>query len=188
MPGGAYVNAAAFDSAAGIDVTVATAAVAADETVAVNEVTADVGASAGGHLIPAGTTLRFAAGEFATLTEPVDEGDTSIAVEPLDAGLTAGNTATYNRTGRTELPSGTPLGRTQAEMEADDPFQPADPATQDEFYLTVYTKFDVDQGEGVELLRPGTLVYYNHLPGWDNLSTAIQDEIRAVYEVQKGVE
>jgi hypothetical protein len=187
MPGGAFVDADAVETIAGVDVTVATDAAAGDTSVDIEPLDPEIDNEAGRPLIPAGTTLRFASGEFATLSAAAYSGDGTLEVEALDNPVSSGNTATHNHLGRIQISAGTPLGRTQSEMENDAAFTPADPANDDEIYLTVYSKFDLRDDPGVELLRPGTLIYYNHLPGWDGFSADLQSALRDRYEVQKGV-
>jgi hypothetical protein len=54
--------------------------------------------------IPNGTTLRFGAGKFATLTAPAFPGDDTLTVEALVAAIVAGNRAVYLPMGHGSAP------------------------------------------------------------------------------------
>ena len=65
---------------------------------------------------------------------------------------------------RLYVPSGTLVGRSEAERNAGTGFGIADPATDDEMYLIVYDAYDLRDNNLVQLYRPTKLVFYNHLP------------------------
>ncbi len=137
--------------------------------------------------IPAGAIIGGAAGQYVKTTAAVAAGATEIPVEATTFVIADNAVLTYQGTGRKTIFSGTLIGRTYAEEAADTPFGPAADAD-DIVRLVIWDNPDVDSNPEVEILRPGTLVAYNLIPGWATLSAALQAKIRATYQTIKGVE
>lgn len=136
--------------------------------------------------VPAGTILDFTGpGEFALVTSDAAIGAVSLAVEALDAAIEAGDTATFQGSGKRYVPSGTCIGRTFAEAEANRGFGPA-VATDEQIYLLLHTVIDADQNPDCELYRHGGAIKLNHLPGYAGLPAGVQQAIRDNYEITYG--
>lgn len=131
--------------------------------------------------IPSGTLLYFGAGKYARLTAAAPAGASSLAVEALPAALTAGNTAVYQGSGIKIVQNGTVVGRTIAERDAGVAFGPA-VDTDDEIYIVAFDVTDLDRDNDATLVRKGTLIAENYLPGWSGFSTALKTAIRNRYE------
>lgn len=173
IPGGARLNAAAFNAPDAVTVTVAAGGAAVAATA--------VPVAALSGPIPAGTVLAFDAGGFAKLTATAAAGATSLAVEALPNALEAADAATYPgvRADR-PIPSGTFIGRTYAERDSNVGFGPA-VDTDDELFLVAFDVTDVVSNPDVELYRPGSAVFENLLPGWSSMATALKTKVRAKY-------
>ncbi len=89
-------------------------------------------------------------------------------------------------TGRIFVPSGTLLGRSAVERDAGIGFGLADPATDDEIYLTLYDIYDLTKYPLADFYRHGRLVFYNFLPdlmdGTPLLGSPQYTKIRELYE------
>ena len=88
--------------------------------------------------------------------------------------------------GRLYIPSGTLVGRSEAERNAGTAFGIADPATDDEMFLILYDVYDIRDDNTVQLYRPTKLVFYNHLPqtlldGSPLIPSTTYDAIRDIY-------
>lgn len=177
MPGGAMLDAAQFLATDSVVVTANGAAAQAATSITVDALTGP---------IPNGTVLVFGTGEFAKLTAAAAAGATSLTVEALVNGIEDDDAATYTGTALRTVVSGTPIGRTFAERDSATGFGPA-ASTDDEIFLVAYDVLDVTQDNGVDLYRPGSLVYENFLPGWATMATALKTKLRAVYQTAKGV-
>jgi hypothetical protein len=178
IPGGAKLDAAAFNAPDAVVVVVGAAgALAAATAVPVDALPGP---------IPSGTVLNFGTNKFARLTAAAAAGATSLTVAALPTALVDNDTATYAGIQTKNIPSGTFIGRTFAERETGDAFGPAD-AADEEFFLTAFDVTDADNNADVELYRPGSIVKENFLPGWATMSSALKTDLRATYTTTKGV-
>jgi hypothetical protein len=152
------------------------AAAAAAESITVDALTGP---------IPAGTNLYFGSGEFARLTEDAATGDTSIAVEALVAGIEDNDEARYSTYPDTKfIPSGTLVGRTFAERDANDPFGLAID-TDDEIYFLAFDVPNAEVETDCELYRHGRTVAENQLPdhvvSYLAANAGLLAEVRSLY-------
>lgn len=170
---GGRLNAAAFPFLGQVVVTAPSGAALAATTITVSALSGP---------LPTGTILDFTgAGEIVKLTAPALAGATSIATEPLDAAVEAGDTATYVPSGaRRFVPSGTLVGRTIAERDAGTGYGPWTSGDVDGG-LTVHDVFDADDDPEIALYRHGSLVAEKYLPSGQNLT-----QIRTWYEFVPG--
>jgi hypothetical protein len=120
---------------------------------------------AGNVLIPNGTTLYFGGAKVATLTADAKIGDTSLTVAALPTTLAASDTATYSRYGGKFIPSGTIVGRTYAEAQANTNYGPA-VSTDDEIYPIVLDVVDATRNNDAEICRRMATIRENYLPGY----------------------
>lgn len=175
LPVPAKVSAAAFADQGGVPVTVATGGAAQGATsipvdaLALSALANTVVLAQGNVLIPAGATLDFGGAKFARLTADATHGATALTVSALPTALVAGDKASYSPRGTRFIPSGTFVGRTYAERDANTAFGPA-AVTDDELFLTVYDIVDANANADAELCRHGSLVKENYLPEWATLS------------------
>lgn len=177
LPGGGRVDPAQFRRYDAVVVTVSANAVATDTSI-------DVDALSGP--IPSGTILDFSdAGKFALLTADADAGDISITVEALPENIDDGDTATYPGTELKTIVSGTLVGRTFAERASGTAFGPAADAD-DEVFIVAFDVTDADTNADVELVRYGTLIKENLLPGFASLSATLLGKLRANYQTTRG--
>lgn len=184
IPGGVKLDPAAFPREGTVTVTVGTGGALAG---AVSIPLAS--AIPAGLKIPAGTILDFTGpGEFALLTADAIEGATALTVEALDAAIEAGDTATYVGTGKKLVLSGTFVGRTIAERDANAPYGPAaDGDADSETYLLAFSVEDLDDDNDGVLVRPGAVVKENFLPGIAGYSAALLARLRTRYHCVRGV-
>lgn len=172
----AMLDAAQFKDQGGIVVTTTAVAAIGATSVAV---------SALPDIIPAGAILYFGAAgsnKYALLTAQANKGDTALTVEALPVALASGDKATYSVMGKKFIPSGTLLGRTNAERDAGTPFGPL-ASTDDEIGILLFDVIDAVLHPDCELLRPRRAVQIaeNYLPGWTSVAGAVQTLIRANY-------
>lgn len=140
--------------------------------------------------IPGGVLLFFGAGVYARTTGAgAAAGAVSIPVEALPAAVPAGASASYVGAGilKKTVPSGTPVGRTYAERDARTPYGAAID-TDDEIFLTAFDVSDADNNPDVELVRHGTVVKENYLPGFATWAAALKTKIRTLYRCEIGHE
>lgn len=130
--------------------------------------------------IPSGTVLDFGTGKFAVLTAAAAAGATSLTVRAIPTALVSGDTALYEGTQLNTVVSGTFIGRTIAERDANTGFGPAADAD-DEFFFVAFDVTDVSNNPDVELYRQGGVVYENFLPVFSALSSAQKAKIRSLY-------
>lgn len=136
--------------------------------------------------IPSGTTLDFGGAKFARLTAPAAAGATALTVAALPTALVGGDTATYPGTsGKKQISAGSLIGRTFAERGTDTPFGPAADAD-DEVFVVAYDIYDVAEINDADVLRFGTLIKENLLPGWAGVSAALKAKVRAAYQTTMG--
>jgi hypothetical protein len=144
--------------------------------------------------IPNASTATFPGGtKQARLTAAAALGATALTVDELQFALVDDEVAYYTppNTPR-RVPSGTLVGCTYAELEAAPALTDGVPAgllwgpaadSDDLVYFTVYDVTDADVNNDVDLLRPGTLIYANHIPNWDTMSSALKTKVRTAYQV-----
>lgn len=84
-------------------------------------------------------------------------------------------------TGRIVIPDGTLVGRTYAERDAEVGYGPADPANDEQIFLTMTYISDGAQQDETPLYRHGRLVAENWLPGYDALDASRLAWIRQHY-------
>lgn len=130
----------------------------------------------GNVLIPAGTTLQFAAdgSKPAMLTADALYGATTLTVAPLLTALAGTETATFSRYGTVLVPSGTLVGRTFTERAANAFFGPA-AVTDDEIFPTLFDNVNILFDNTVEMYRPPSVIKENYLPDYTALSTAANE-------------
>lgn len=92
---------------------------------------------------------------------------------------------TANSDGLKAVPSGTLVGRTAAERAANAPYGPFTSGDTD-VYLTWREVYDAAMDADIELVRPGTAIKQNFLPGWDALASEVKTEIQTRYECING--
>jgi len=178
LAGGVKLLAAGFNPFGAVTVTVGTGGAA------INATSVPVTALSGA--LPSGTVLNFGTNKFATLSAPAAAGATSITVAPIPTALVAGDTATYPGTsGKVMVPAGTRIGRTYAERATDVPFGAAADAD-DEVFIVAYDVYDLNEVNDADVLRKGTLIKENLLPGWAGETTALKAKVRSVYETTLG--
>lgn len=139
--------------------------------------------------IPSGAILDFTgAGKFARLTAGAATGAATLTVEALVQALVAGDQAAYLGSGVKFIPSGTAIGRTIAERNANTGYGPA-AALDDEIYLLALDVADANEDNDGVLLRPNAVVKENFLPEVmaETLAAEVLTEIRARYIAQGGV-
>lgn len=185
LPGGAKIDAALFNSADAIKIVVGVGGAAADAVaVPVAALSAELPA---GAVIPIGAANSK---KFIVLSAKALKGAVLLATQPLPTALVAGDTGYYDIPGEPKrIASGTIIGLTNAELEGAAAtgvlWGPAADAD-DVVRITAYDIQDADSNNDCDLLRPGTLIKVNFLPGWADLSAAIKNKIRATYEVTVG--
>lgn len=178
IPGGAKLDTAQFLGTDGAIVTVgANAAIAATGLT--------VGALAAA--IPSGTTLYFNGGKSATLTAAAAAAATALVVSPLVKAIDNGDVAIYTGSGPKPVPSGTVIGRTLAERNAATGYGPA-ASGDDEVYLIAFDVTDAAVDNDCTLVRHGTVIKENFLPGFAGLAGAVVTFLRSYYAMQRGAE
>ena len=91
--------------------------------------------------------------------------------------------------GKKYIPSGTLVGRTYAERDANTGFGLADVVTpDDEIYLLANDVLDADLEADCTLYRHGSLVKENFLPDWGTLTTGEKDKVRELYTCITGAD
>jgi len=175
----AKLLASAFNDLGGVYVEV-TANAAADAT--------SVSVVALAQPIPAGAVLDFGGKKFARLTAEAAIGATSLTVAALATALADGDITYWSEYGRKMIKSGTLVGRTYAERDANTPFGPA-VDTDDEIYLVAFDIENANDENDCELVEHGTRIKENYLPDWTVISANanLLADLRANYECFKGV-
>lgn len=182
VPAPAKLDPAAFLVLGGTKVVVGAAGAAA------GAVSIPVGALA--NLVPAGTVLDFGGAKFARTTADAAAGAVTIAVAALPTALVNGDTATYSPAGAKKyVAAGTVVGRTIAERDAAAGYGPAiatDPEA--EIYLTAFPVDDAGDNNDVELIRPGSTIYENRLPGIATMDATVLGILRTRYVMVRASE
>lgn len=124
---------------------------------------------------------------LAEVTALAAAGATTISVRALSEDIPADAIATYPGTSRIKpVPSGTLLGRTLAERDANVPFGPW--ATgDDEVYLLAFDVVDANTRNNAEFYRNQRVVREDLLPDWADYSPAKKAALRAAYQCVKAV-
>jgi len=133
--------------------------------------------------IPPGTMLNFGSpGLLAYAPNGAAAAATTIVVTPLVNGIADNAEAVVPARSGKSLPSGTAIGRTLAERDANAEFGPAD-EDDDEIFLLAFPVRDLDRvNDGVPVRAfAGVGVKENYLPGWAGYSADLQAAIRARY-------
>lgn len=178
IAGGAKVDASQFQTETAVRVTVGAAGAAANAT------TVPVAALSGP--IPDNALLDFGANKFARVNGAVAAGATSIVTDAIPIALVSGDVAYYVPAGAFKIiPSGTLVGRTYAERDANTPFGVAADAD-DEVYLIVFDVTDAANMTDIELYRHGSIVKENLLTTFAALSATLKGKVRTQYECVKG--
>lgn len=173
VPGGAKVLASGFTASDAVVVDVGAAGAAQFAT------TVPVGALSGP--IPAGAVVTFNAGKMLRLAVAAAAAATSLTTDPIPLALVDADVSSYTGFGDKWIPSGTIVGRTIAERDANTGYGPAADAD-DEVLLVAYDVTDALRNDDVELYRPGGVVYENFLPAFAAASATIKGKIRAAYQ------
>ena len=184
LAGGIRLDPGLFTSADAMPVT-ASAVAAVDAT--------SVTVAALGAKVPSGTVLDFGGKKFARLTADADKGATSLTVAALAVALAVGDIARYTMPGmKKRVAAGTLVGATNAEVEGANTVTNGVPNglkwgpaadNDDVVRILCYDVIDADMNPEADVLRVGTLVRVNALPGWDTMSAALKNKVRATYEV-----
>lgn len=145
--------------------------------------------SSGSVLVPAGVALYFGASKkLALVTQDVLVGDTEVHVQALPTALDDNDEAIYSALNSITVPSGTLVGRTLAERDANAPFGPAAYETDEEIFLTAFDVADLNKSDDVELYRHGFTVKENYLPQWADFVAGEKAWLRANYQCIVGVD
>jgi hypothetical protein len=177
IPGGFKVDATQFAAADRVVVDVG-AAGAAQFAVAV-----PVAALTGP--IPRGAVITFGGGKSLRLAADSPAGAVSHTTDPIPLALVDADVSEYPGAGGKYVPSGTVVGRTFAERDANTGFGPAADAD-DEVYLIAFDLSDVTHIDDAEMYRPNSQVYENFVPGWAGLSATVKGKVRARYLCSNG--
>lgn len=173
LPGGARLDPTQFHGNDAVFVDVGAAGALAAAT------TVPVAALSGP--IPNGTTIKLGTNKYMTLNAAAAAGATSLTVLPLVQALVDADTGWYEGTELETVVSGTLVGRTYTERDANTGFGPAADAD-DEFYLVAFDVTDLTNNADCELYRHGGVVYENFLPVFSALSSTLKGKIRSLYE------
>jgi len=178
IAGGAKLDAAQFSGERAVKAVVGVAGAAQGAT--------SVPVAALSGPIPSGALLDFGGAKFARTAAAAAAAATSLTVAALPTALVSGDTATYLPAGAFKtVPSGTVLGRTIAERDANTPYGLA-ADTDDEVLVLAIDVVDATVNNDVTLYRPGSIVKDNFLPGFAALSTAVKGKLRTAYVCTKG--
>jgi hypothetical protein len=187
IPAGGKLNLSEFFPTDSVLVTVSGANAQGATTLNVTALPTPTGWSSG-TIIPNGTTIHFGGDEYATVNDAsVLPGDTAITVLALTQALEGGETGRYTGTGKITVPSGTVVGRTFAERDSNTRYGPATTGDEDVFIVAFDEPSIVENDGDVTLVKPGTVIKENFLPGWAGLSAAVKALVRDRYVTQLGV-
>lgn len=141
-------------------------------------------------------TVPAVSARTAKVAADAAKGASSLTVEALPESLVSGDVAYYTPPGvGRRIAAGTLVGCTYAELEAAPALTGGVPGgllwgpaadSDDIVYFTVYDITDADKKPDADLLRHGSLIFVNHVPGWSNLSSALKAKVRAQYECTVG--
>ena len=176
LPGGAHLNAQAFPRVDNVAVDTTAAAQAGDTTLSVEALPAPLAAGTG--MVAGSVVVR--------LNQAAPAGATTLHVDPLGAPVALGASVLYRGHGRIQVLAGTLVGRTAAQAAAREGLAPADVEAHDELFLTVHDVRDAEANADVALVRPGTLLRENMLPGWESRPESEKAAIRERYQTTHG--
>lgn len=89
---------------------------------------------------------------------------------------------TADANGRKAIPAGTLVGRNRNEtLYGPVAFTASTSVDDEEVYISVHSVLDAADNPEIELLRHGTLIYFDKLPGWDSLDAAVQTWVHEHY-------
>jgi hypothetical protein len=134
--------------------------------------------------IAAGTPLIFGA-VTVTTSMYASSDDTSVSIFAAPAAIADAAVCNYPGYGARPVKSGMPVGRTYAERDAGTPFGAAD-AADDELYLVAFDVADVMEMNEIVLVRYGTRIKENRLPGFAALAAGIKTKLRTNYQMYRG--
>lgn len=183
IPGGAQVTRTAFPAQDAVRVTATANAAAAATSITVAAVNNQADGSvlaAGAIAIPSGSLIDFGGAKLAITTADVITGATSITVRALPTAIASNDVGTYMGVGKRTVPSGTLVGRTYAERDAGNGFEPW--TTGDEEVFLVLWEADLTLSSEITLLRDNTVIKENYLPGWAGTSAAHKAAVRGKYQ------
>lgn len=178
MPHGSMINPQGIPAVDKATLTVKTAVVVNAETI---ELTVPINNSVG---IPSGMTLVFGAVEVVTRRWASSDA-TRLEVLPVSAPIAANAVANYPGYGARPLQSGIIVGRTIAERDAGVFFTLGD-AADDELYILAFDVPDVLRKQEIDLVRPGTRIKENRLPGFASYAAGLKAKLRNIYTMYIG--
>jgi hypothetical protein len=179
MPAGGKLLASAFAIEADVVVDVAVAGAAAGAT--------SVPVTALSGPIPNNTRLDFGTKGVVVLAANAATGAVVLTTEPIPFALVDADVTTYQGTNTKTVPSGTFVGRTIAERDAETLYGPAD-AADDEIFIVAFEIADLDDNNDAEFVLPYTpiVLYENYLPVWANLAAGLKTAIRLRWRTALG--
>jgi len=92
-----------------------------------------------------------------------------------------------NANGYKYVESGTVVGRTQTEADNGTGFSPAED-TDDYYFITAHDVQYADENAEVAVVRDGTLIRFDQLPGYGSFSSIIEDALKDKYEIVPGTD
>jgi len=92
-----------------------------------------------------------------------------------------------NANGYKFVESGTVIGRTQTEADNGTGFSPAED-TDDYYFITAHDVQYADENPEVAVVRDGTLIRFDELPGYGSFSSIIEDALKDKYEIVPGTD
>lgn len=177
IPGGAKLDAAQFYGERSVKVALGASAIATATSLTV---------AALSGAIPSGTLIDFGTNKFARLSAAAAAGATTLTVSAIPTALSGSEIGYYLPTGAFKtVPSGTVLGRTISERDANTGYGVAGDSD-DEVYILAFDVVDATVNNDVTLYKPGSVVKDNFLPGFAALSTAVKAKLRTAYVCTKG--
>jgi hypothetical protein len=183
IPGGALVTPALFPASDAVRVTANAAAAAATSIPLPTPLLlqADGSPLAVGQIaIPTGALIDFGGAKVAITTANVLRGATAIPVRALPTAIAANDVGLYLGIAKRNVPSGILVGRTLAERDAGGRLEPWTAGDED-FYLVMW-EASLELSDEVALVRPGTIVKENWLPGFAAMSAPMKAAIRGRYQ------
>lgn len=169
LPGGAALDAKAFRPGP-VTITKDGAGTAGQTSIVVNALTTEI---KDGDFIAFGAQVVVASADVAV-------GATTIPVKALTANIADDAAGVYIPPRAMVVKSATLVGRTYAEQATGAPFGPW-AAGDAEVYLTIFDVQDLNHKAEVELLRPGTIVATNRIPGFASRPAPEIARIRELY-------
>ncbi len=171
IPGGAKIDPAQFYAPDSVLVTATANAIVGATTISVTALSGP---------IPSGTLLDFGGSKLAITTALAAAAATSISVRALGVQVNNTDTARYAGAQLKTIPSGTVVGRTIAERDAKTAYGPA-AASDDETFIVAFDVLNANDIDDVELVKGGTVVKENFLPGFSALASGVKTNVRAKY-------